>query len=251
MSSPQQEPGNAAKPSAERAAQDGPQSRHDREDFFKLNRSSDLNLRLTQLLDEVSSGTKPLNELATTVFRILHTMAKTRLSKEGARCTIRVTSLADDAFMAVADRLKTIQDTRHFFNAAAVAMHRLVVSHARHRLALKRGGQARHVSIDEQRDLNDILEVDGDPEAILRADEFLAHAHTLDPRKQEIMRLRYFGGLTYEQIAAAVGVSSKTVERDYTAIIRQMSAWHAVDAVESEGIAPKRDKDAPEGGVNG
>jgi RNA polymerase sigma factor (TIGR02999 family) len=104
----------------------------------------------------------------------------------------------------------TLQDRSHFLTLAARAMRQVMVDHARARLTQKRGGGAKHELLDESR-----IEIDADASTILDLDSALDRLQELDPRLGKVVSLRFFGGLSSDETAAILGVTDRTVRRDW------------------------------------
>jgi len=146
------------------------------------------------------------------VYEELKRLAHHRLRTMGADATICTTELVHEAFLKLSRQQGSGWDGRaHFFGAASRAMRQVLVDLARRRQAAKRGGDSRMVSL---RDADATLEIEVD--AILSLDEALAQLGGVDRRLCQVVELRFFGGLPESEIAELLGVSSRTVERDWT-----------------------------------
>ena len=151
------------------------------------------------------------DELFPVVYDELKRMARRHLRTVRGRATICTTELVHEAFLRLSHRDDVSWDDRaHFFGSASRAMRQVLVAFARRQLALKR--RADHVSLS-------IADADGALEAqlgeILGIDEALFRLDRLNPRLRQIVELRFFGGLPQEDVAALLGVSVRTVERDW------------------------------------
>ena len=167
---------------------------------------------VTVLLKAWGNGDQnALHELIPLVERDLNRMAHRYVFGERTDCSISATALVNEAFLRLVD-LEHIdwQDRTHFLAMAARLMRRVLVDCARARRSEKRGGDVIRVAFDEAL-------VPGDRQAadVLRLDEALEALAQLDQRKCEVIELRFFGGLSVEQAAAALNVSPKTVVRDW------------------------------------
>ena len=155
-----------------------------------------------------------LHELMPLVERELNRIARRCLLGERAGCSVSATALVNEAFLRLVN-LERIdwQDRTHFLSMAARLMRRVLVDHARARHAERRGGDVVRVTFDEL-----LLPGQHDPHAadVLTLDDALTALAGLDPRKAQVIELRFFGGLTVEETAAALDVSVKTVVRDWT-----------------------------------
>ena len=166
---------------------------------------------VTALLVELEAG-KPhaLDELIPLVYSELRSLAAGYLQGEGEGATLQPTVLVHEAFIRLVDqRTATWQNRAHFFSVAARVMRRVIIDHARRRKAEKRGG-GRLVTLD--------VESGGsidEPGELIRIHEALEELEKLDERRARMVELRYFGGLTIEETAQVLGVSTVTVKRDW------------------------------------
>jgi RNA polymerase sigma factor (TIGR02999 family) len=166
----------------------------------------------TQLLGDWSGGDEgALAKLIPLVQPELHRLAHHYMNREGAGHTLQTTVLLDEAYLRlVENNERNWQNRTHFVAAAAQLMRRIMVDHARERHALKRGGGARKVTLDEAAPV-----ADARSEELLALDEALARLALQDARKGQIVELRYFGGLTVEETAEFLKLSRRTVEREW------------------------------------
>ncbi|HEX4665862.1 MAG TPA: sigma-70 family RNA polymerase sigma factor [Chthoniobacterales bacterium] len=167
---------------------------------------------VTQLLGDWRRGdTGALERLIPLVQPELHRLAHHYMSRERAGHTLQTTALINEAYLRLVDNSKPLwQNRKHFVAAAAQLMRRIMVDHARQRLSLKRGGGAVRVTLDETAWVTDTRS-----EELLALDEALESLAALDPRKSQIVELRYFGGLTAEETAEFLNLSLRTVEREW------------------------------------
>ncbi|HEY4212235.1 MAG TPA: sigma-70 family RNA polymerase sigma factor [Steroidobacteraceae bacterium] len=188
---------------------------------------------VTQLLLQWSGGNEAaLAELTTLLYNELRAMAARHLRRERPNHTIQRTALVHEAFVRLVDqRSIDWRDRSHFFALASNVMRRILVDHARARLASKRGGGAVMLSFEEVTGPTDpdnptpsrpdagvdIPNPDGEGDDIEAIDGALTHLAALDPRQAQIVEMRYFGGLTIEETAQALGISDATVKREWTA----------------------------------
>jgi RNA polymerase sigma factor (TIGR02999 family) len=167
---------------------------------------------VTQLLLAWSDGDKAaLDQLMPLVYAELRRLAKSYMRRERAGQTLQTTALIHEAYLRLIDADQVRMENRgHFFAAAARLMRQVLVDLAREHGSRKRGGGALQVSLDEamvvsrQRD-----------EGLLALDEALNALAQIDPRKSRMVELRFFGGLSVEETAEALGVSVETVHRDW------------------------------------
>lgn len=166
---------------------------------------------VTQLLLDVQKGNREAaDRLAPLVYDELRRTARAIFSRERPGHTLQPTAVANDVFMRlVEDSRVDWQSRAHFMGIAARGMRQVLVDHARSRHRLKRGGDAARVPLDE----NLVFSTGKSPE-ILALDDALSALAQLDPRQAHIVEMRYFGGLTGEEIAEALSISTATVTRD-------------------------------------
>lgn len=168
--------------------------------------------QVTQLLLDWSDGdNEALNRLIPLVYQELKRMARYYMRRERGDHTLQTSALVNEAYIRLVDyRKMRWQDRAHFLAVAAQAMRRILVEHARARTRDKRGGEARKVSLDEAATL-----ADGKAADMVALDEALNGLAEFDPRKSQIVELRYFGGLNIEETAEVIGVSPATVKREW------------------------------------
>jgi RNA polymerase sigma factor (TIGR02999 family) len=152
-------------------------------------------------------------ELLPEVYDELRRLARARLAREGHALTLQPTALVHEAYLRITG---TDQDRRwdrrgHFFAAAALAMRRILVERARHYRRLRHGNGAHRVELDES-----MLRADPQLVDLVAIDEALSRLEQTDPRKAQIVTLRYFGGLSIEETAAALDLSPATVKNEWT-----------------------------------
>jgi RNA polymerase sigma factor (TIGR02999 family) len=178
---------------------------------------------ITELLERWHAGDAAAFEtLVERVYAELRRIADGVLRGERAEHTLQPTALVHEAYLRLTGlRELKLQNRRHFYGAAAKAMRRILVDHARHRRALKRGGaDVRHVPIDEARDaldgrqdgLGGGLDLGFDIE---RLDQALGALATVAPDKARVVELRYFAGLSVDETAALLEVAPATVKRHW------------------------------------
>jgi len=167
---------------------------------------------VTLLLRAWGDGSKEaLNRLAPLVYRELHQIAGRLMARERPNHTLQTTALVNEAYVRLVDaRQVSWQDRAHFFAICARAMRQILVDHARSRGSAKRGGGEAAIELEEG------LVAAASPEAsLLELDEALKRLEALDPRKSQVVEMRYFGGLSVEETAGALNVSTETVRRDW------------------------------------
>ncbi len=163
---------------------------------------------LTCILDRVQQGdAKAAEQLLPLVYEDLRKLAAHKMAQEAPGQTLQTTALVHEAWLRLgADRQPAWQNRAHFFAAAAEAMRRILVERARRRTALKRGGGARPASLDG---VEIPIEV-ADDERLLAVDEALEQFAAIEPRKAELVKLRYYTGMTYEEAASVLGIAVPT-----------------------------------------
>ncbi|MGH9832237.1 MAG: sigma-70 family RNA polymerase sigma factor [Blastocatellia bacterium] len=168
---------------------------------------------VTRLLVAWSNGDQAaLEQLTPLVYSELHRLAHRYLGRERKGHTLQTTALVHEAYLRLIDQKEVRwQNRAHFFAIAAQMMRRILVDYARSRNVAKRGGGAQQVSLDEAMEVSDERAAD-----VIALDEALKSLSDLDQRKGRIIELRFFGGLSIEETAEALGVSPGTVMRDWT-----------------------------------
>jgi RNA polymerase sigma factor (TIGR02999 family) len=171
--------------------------------------------RFEELLRDLECGAerarRAADELLPQLYDELRGMARRKLEREPRGQTLQATALVHEAYLRlVGDRDPGWSGRAHFLGAAAEAMHRILVERARAKGRLKRGGGRTRV------DLTDVATLDGAPNAeVIALDEALARLESRDVRKAKVVVLRYFGGLSIDEIAQALSVSPTTVKSDW------------------------------------
>jgi RNA polymerase sigma factor (TIGR02999 family) len=178
---------------------------------------------ITQILQAIEQGqAQATDELFALVYEQLRRLAAQQLAQEKPGQTLDATGLVHEAYLrlvggdASTPREPQWQNQRHFFAAAAEAMRRILIENARRKQSAKRGGGRARQEFEDG-----LLVTSEPPEEILALDEALQRFSEIDPIKAELVKLRYFGGLTAEEAAGALGISSTTADR-YWAYAR---AW--------------------------
>ncbi|MFN2624114.1 MAG: sigma-70 family RNA polymerase sigma factor [Chthoniobacterales bacterium] len=170
--------------------------------------------QVTQLLGEWRAGDRgALEKLIPLVQPELQRLAHRYMSRERPGHTLQTTALLDDAYLELSDKTHPKwQNRAHFFAVAAQLMRRIMVDHARQRHALKRGGDAIKVALDDS-----LVAGEGRSAELLALDEALEKLALFDMRQAEVVEMRYFGGLTMEEIAEVMKIHVNTVTRDWKA----------------------------------
>ena len=167
---------------------------------------------ITALLLQASLGDRAaMDQLLPLVYDQLRRMASSSLRRERPDHTLGTTGLVHEAYLRLVDQTRVgWRDRAHFYAVAALAMRRILVDYARRHRRAKRGGGQRPVSLDEG-----AVSLDERAENIVALDEALTRLAELNPRLSRIVECRFFGGLTEEEIAEALGVTTRTVKRDW------------------------------------
>lgn len=168
--------------------------------------------QITQwLIDSKEGDTAALESLLPLVYDELHRQAVRCFARERAGHTLQPTALVNEVYLRLVDQHETSwQNRAQFFGIAAQMMRRILVSHARARRAQKRGGGQTFITLAEgvlaepQRDLN-----------LLALDEALTRLHAMDSEKSRMVELRFFSGLSVEETAKVMGVSPRTIDRQW------------------------------------
>jgi len=190
---------------------------------------------VTSLLNKLAAGDQEAAaQLVPLVYAELRRLAARRLRQERPDHTLQATALVHEAYMKLAAQKDAKwQNRAQFFGVASRVMRRILVDYARGQQRIRRGGKQQKVSLDE------VLLVSTDrTEEVLTVHESLLRLEKLDARQAQIVELRYFGGLTIEEIAEVVGISTKTVMRE----LNVAKAWLYGDLKERHAKAEPRAK---------
>lgn len=167
---------------------------------------------ITQLLQRWQDGDRrALEDLIPFVYRDLHRMAERELARRrGGPSILDATVLVHEAYMRLEGGRTPWKNRGHFFAVASKAMRQIVVDHARRRHAEKRGGGAENLSLEESR-----IAVDEQAESLLALDQALDRLTRLNERLTRVVECRFFAGLSVDETAEALGVTRRTVHRDW------------------------------------
>jgi len=168
---------------------------------------------ITQLLVAWSEGDRgALDQLVPLIHEELRRLARNYLRRERPGHTLQTTALVNEAYLRLVDQKHVRwQNRAHFLAISAQLMRRILVDYARRRQYQKRGGGALQVTLSEAESLGDERTPD-----LLALDEALESLAQIDPRRSQVVELKFFGGLSIEETAEVLKVSSTTVERDWT-----------------------------------
>ena len=168
--------------------------------------------QVTELLRAIGKRDSASEELLEIVYDHLRAIARQRMAGERAGHTLQATALVHEAFMRlVGDEELGFENRAHFYAAAAQAMRRILIDHARRRNTEKRGGERKRVPMSVVD-----LATDTDPEQVMALEEAMARLEQSDPRAASVVRLRFFAGLDVEETASVLGLSERTVMRDWS-----------------------------------
>ena len=173
----------------------------------------------TQLLNLMSQGdAEAARQLLDWLYAELRQLAHGQMGREGAHPTQQATAIVHEAYMRLFGEVKNVEwaNRRHFFGAAARIMRQIRIDDARRRKRVKRGGGRKAEPLEV-----DPAVFDRDPNDVLAIHEALEKLGAVDPRKVELINLRYFAGLTEEETAEALGTSRRTVQLEW----RIARAW--------------------------
>ncbi len=167
---------------------------------------------ITQLLAEWSEGNQAaLDQLYPLVYNELRRLAHGYLRRERKGHTLQTTALINEAYLRLVDQKDVHWANRsHFFGISAQLMRRILIDHARRYDYAKRGGGAQRISLDEA-----AVVAKQRGRTLLMLDEALKSLAKIDPRRSQVVELRYFGGLNNEEIAEVLKISENTVTRDW------------------------------------
>jgi RNA polymerase sigma factor (TIGR02999 family) len=165
-----------------------------------------------QALEELRSGGQAaMDELLPVVYQELRAIAHRHLTAGSPGATLATGDLVHEAYLKLVDQPNAQwQDRVHFLALASVAMRHVLVDRAKARAAFKRGGQRRSITLEE-----DVIAVADQAESLLEIDDALNRLADVDPRLARVVECRFYGGLSEEEIAEALGVTVRTVERDW------------------------------------
>jgi RNA polymerase sigma factor (TIGR02999 family) len=167
---------------------------------------------ITRLLRAWGGGDQAaLSQLAPLVYKELHRIAHRHMQREQPGHTLQTTALLNEAYLRLVDAKDVCwHDRAHFFAVSAQMMRRILVDAAKARLTEKRGGQLPHMNLDEALDASAARSRD-----LVALDDALVALEKMDPRKAQVVELRFFGGLSVEETAEVLKLSAQSVMRDW------------------------------------
>lgn len=177
---------------------------------------------ITLLLQAASrQGSHARDELFKSVYEELRRMAAARMAREAAGQTLQPTALVHEAWLQlVREGERTWENRAHFFGAAADAMRRILIDAARRKSARKRGGELERLDIEHL----DLAQATPDEEVLL-INEALKNLERDDPDRARIVVLKFFGGLTNREVSETLGISERSVEREWAAAKVRLFQW--------------------------
>ena len=185
---------------------------------------------ITSLLKRLAEGQQDAaSELIPVIYRELHNLAKRHLRHERPDHTLQPTALVNEAYIKLVAQRNDWQSRAHFFAVASNLMRRILVDYARRNLRAKRGGGNTKLSLDKV-----LLVAPDRPDKMLALDESLSRLEKLDARQARIIELRYFGGLTVDDVAKILDLSPTSVRREWTSA----KAWLYGELKERNGDHP-------------
>jgi RNA polymerase sigma factor (TIGR02999 family) len=172
---------------------------------------------------------QPVDELVARHYDELRRLAHRHLRRERSDATLETTGLVNEAYLRIAGLGEIgVDEKTRFFALAATTMRRVLVDHARSRRRQKRGAAPERVPLEEV----ELVLSDDEADELVALDEALTRLEKINPRGNEVVQYRFFGGLTLEETAEILGVSAKTVQRDWLAA----RAWLRKEVARDLGI---------------
>ena len=187
---------------------------------------------VTRILSQINDGDpQAAEQLLPLVYEELRKLAAAKMAQEKPGQTLQATALVHEAYVRLVDQTVPQQwdSRRHFFAAAAEAMRRILVDRARHKEALRAGGQMERVDLDQVEPA-----VDGPAFDLVALDLALTQLENEHPRKAALVKLRFFAGLTHEQAAATLGIATSTADADWD----YAKCWLRVQMAENDPSDP-------------
>ena len=162
-------------------------------------------------LGESAASPEALDSLMPVVYEHLRQIARRQLRVRGGDGTLNTTGLVHEAYLKLSDQARVSWTGRsHFFALASVAMRHVLVDHAKARLTQKRGGENHRVTLDTE-----FVAADDQPEILLDINDALDRLSAVEPRLARVVECRFFGGLSEDETAEALSITTRTVQRDW------------------------------------
>lgn len=176
------------------------------------------------VMDDLRVGTKEaIDRLVPLVYNELRQIAHRHLSARRDGATLNTTALVNEAYLKLVDQSRAQWNDRvHFLALAALAMRHILIDRAKSRRSIKHGGDRRRITLDDTS-----IDPDDAPDALLQINDALDRVATIDSRLARVVEYRFFGALSNEEIAGALGITERTVERDWIKarmLLREMLA---------------------------
>ncbi|RRA47560.1 sigma-70 family RNA polymerase sigma factor [Acidipila sp. EB88] len=167
--------------------------------------------QVTRILHAMRDGdSAAAQQLFPLVYAELHRLAQHYMRRERRDHTLQPTALINEAFLRLAPEAIDWQDRQHFIAIAATTMRRVLVDHARAHHAQQRGGNLQRVELEDAQ-----VAIEDRTFEVLAVDQALTRLQEQNPRQARIIELRYFAGLTLEEVAVLLGIAERTVKRDW------------------------------------
>jgi len=195
----------------------------------------------TALLNQIQAGREGASDaLFPRVYDELHGLAHQQLQRRRPGQTLNTTALVHEAYLKLVDAEQTSWESRtHFFAVSAKAMRQIIIDYARRKSAQKRGGERHRVTFDER-----LMAPQERAATLIALDRALDALTERDERMGRVVELRFFGGMTEEEVAEVVGVSARTVRRDW----RKARAWLAEALIDPAETTDETDGETSESG---
>jgi RNA polymerase sigma factor (TIGR02999 family) len=183
--------------------------------------------QISILLAKLAHGDRSVeNELFPLVYNELKQIATVRLRSERPGHSLQATALVHEVYLRMATQARDVKGRVHFFAFASKVMRQVLIDHARSRNAARRGGIWKKVSLDDA-----LLFCEEHPDRVILLEEALDRLAAIDPKQVEIVEMRFFSGLTEEEISLVLGVSSRTVKREW----RSAKLWLLAELKSRQG----------------
>jgi RNA polymerase sigma factor (TIGR02999 family) len=181
----------------------------------------------TGVLEQLRSGRREaLDQILPLVYDELRAIAHRRLSSQASTGTLATTALVHEVYLKLVDQSSAQwTDRAHFLALASVAMRHVLIDRAKAHMTHKRGGERRRITLDDE-----LIAADDQAESLLEIDDALDRLAAIAPRLARVVECRFYGGLSEDEIAAALGVTARTVERDWAKARMLLRATLGVNA---------------------